>query len=465
MTDISLNLAVSDLGDYLSLSSSAPLGLREIAEAIGMPFPVSGLSCRTLGTRLAKARTLEVQADPPPDHEGQTWSADIVGGHTWLADADGPEFAWVQVEASSEEYDTPVVALAGTVINPETSTSDFPFTHPFGTDWECYVDVDPKFRGVLSPVNGASGESDYKTAANQALYAPKTGSHQGVLGIEWEGQLVPSPFRPAAGDRIALFGRWVLDAGHNFHTEMHPPLLMVSANAPGQQPDGGVWTQATITSRPYLVSQAWPEGSFRAHLENEIEKIPLHSLRIEAHPTVWPVPFSGRQSMTMFLRTSIAPPPGKPLQVQYALTARSGVSVAMSPAPPDGVQISITFDPAAYQAAPLPPKNEISISPQTLLGEAGLPPAVATLGELMAFVASAGLLEYNAWLGALTGVAAAIVAEGIKTDSYTMPESWQPSAAPALTTADVAGLGGAASVTLDNEQPYPLYGWVNVGWG
>ena len=37
-----------------------------------------------------------------------------------------------------------------------------------------------------------------------------------------------------AGCRVAVLGRWILDNGHavdeQFRTEIHPPLLMASAN-------------------------------------------------------------------------------------------------------------------------------------------------------------------------------------------------------------------------------------------
>jgi len=268
-------------------------------------------------------------------------------------------------------------------------------------------------------------------------------SHQGVLGVEWDAQLVPSPYRPTEGDRIALFGRWIIDAGHkDFHTEIHPPLLMVTAS-------GGTSTHARITSRPYLVSQHWPEGSgsFREHLITELKKLPLQSTRLEAHPTVWATPFRGRQSMTMVLRASTSPPPGKTLQVQYALTARSGVSVAMTPALPDGVQIDVTFDSASYQAPSLPPRSDVSIDVNQLASQAGAGTA-EVFGEI--------------FVGFTDPIAEGFIREGIKTDSYTLPPSWQPPFATSPTVVDVAHLSGVISVTVNDQQPYPLIGDVFI---
>ena len=270
-------------------------------------------------------------------------------------------------------------------------------------------------------------------------------SHQGVLGVEWDAQLVPSPYRPTEGDRIALFGRWIIDAGHqDFHTEIHPPLLMVTAS-------GGTSTHARITSRPYLVSQSWREGSFRNHLIAEVAKIPWQSLRLEAHPTVWATPFRGRQSMTMVLRASTSPPPGKTLQVQYALTARSGVSVAMTPALPDGVQIHVTFDSASYQAPPLPSQQtHPSIDVHQLASQADAGAGTGEgFGEALVFI--------------INPLDEAIIREGILTDYYTVPPSWQPPYPTPPKVVDVAHLNGPISVTVNDQQPYPLIGDVWIG--
>jgi hypothetical protein len=53
-----------------------------------------------------------------------------------------------------------------------------------------------------------------------------------VLGVEIDQDLVSQEFREwlTEGDRVAVFGRWIVDCGHDdFHAEIHPPLLMVAA--------------------------------------------------------------------------------------------------------------------------------------------------------------------------------------------------------------------------------------------
>ena len=73
-----------------------------------------------------------------------------------------------------------------------------------------------------------------------------------LLGVEIDAGLVPAQFADfkrggvEPGDRVAVFGRWIVDCGHQlpikdengqdrhpgikaFRTEIHPPLLMAAA--------------------------------------------------------------------------------------------------------------------------------------------------------------------------------------------------------------------------------------------
>src|SRR5207302_7405860 len=124
---------------------------------------------------------------------------------------------------------------------------------------------------------------------------------KGILGVETDQDLVPLEYRAREGDRVAVFGRWIVDAGHSdFHTEIHPPLLLVTARQGG----GAVTTQSfppaeatsvRVISRPYFVSQEFGDGALRQHLKNEIRKLEeiFASTRVEAHPHIRPKPFAG----------------------------------------------------------------------------------------------------------------------------------------------------------------------------
>jgi hypothetical protein len=70
----------------------------------------------------------------------------------------------------------------------------------------------------------------------------------GTLGMEIDHDLIPESYLPRDGDRVAVFGRWIVDCGHGdndqgvsgFHTEIHPPLLVAS----GRQTDDGFFRGA-----------------------------------------------------------------------------------------------------------------------------------------------------------------------------------------------------------------------------
>jgi hypothetical protein len=50
-----------------------------------------------------------------------------------------------------------------------------------------------------------------------------------LIGVEWETDSFPERFWPSPGDRVSVFGYWILDCGHadpqgNFYTEIHPSV-------------------------------------------------------------------------------------------------------------------------------------------------------------------------------------------------------------------------------------------------
>jgi hypothetical protein len=47
---------------------------------------------------------------------------------------------------------------------------------------------------------------------------------QDTLEVEWERDHFPEVFRPTTGDRVSVWGYWILDCGHDYKTEIHPPV-------------------------------------------------------------------------------------------------------------------------------------------------------------------------------------------------------------------------------------------------
>src|SRR4051812_43250770 len=244
----------------------------------------------------------------PADHR-PTWPSNLVGGKTFLT-LGAHKYDWVSIIDPESEYEQPAVGLSGTVIGPEVSGSDNPFLHPFLNDYEFHVAPDPRYFDLLAPRMTDRSYVNATAVANTkfGLKVP------GVIGMEWDGRLVPAQFKAEEGDRVALFGRWIVDTGHDdFHTEIHPPLLMATGRRARSQQQVETRSKAeddattvSVITRPYLVSQEFGDGGLFEHLIKEIAKvlspiIPL-SLQVEAHPRLLEMPFTGLNIVTFKMR-------------------------------------------------------------------------------------------------------------------------------------------------------------------
>jgi hypothetical protein len=431
------------LGAPLLLCLSAALSCGRVDPAASRSAPGS----QRPKTAQATAPILETDHGNPPYLVGgvdQTlspgWASDICGGKTFLKHHVPPD-EWMPVFGS--EVDDPLVGFAGTLVeDPQISNLDMPFTHPFGTDWEFFVAPDQAYASLLAPSNGctdftptgecvnsiANTDGELRDAVENAHregFALPTSplGVQGLLGLETDQGLVPPDYRGRVrkGDRVAVFGRWIADCGHeDFHSEVHPPLLMAFAR-PTTGSAGQPVTFSEVISRPYLVSQTFDDGSVRRHLFNELLKgvavpdcpgvgtivdlvngaleaalgdeaesggcrgpcladvcapvcctycvspelwftVPC-TTRFEAHQRFLPKPFAGLQRMSYIVRP---PSPrvcaGHKLLVTSHFTVRHGVSASIEPFTADAARVVITMDEGQYTAPPLPPKVDLSLS-------------------------------------------------------------------------------------------------------
>ena len=157
-------------------------------------------------------------------------------------------------------------------------------------------------------------------------------------------------FNVQEGDRAAVFGRLIADAGHNhfndggYCAEIHPPLMLATARV--VQVNQRATTRALFTSRPYLSGQTLCEspdddpyvdgqnddGSLKDHLESEVIKVEtFRSSALEAHPKVKSKPFDGVHLLHFVVR-----PPRPPghldtelnLQISFRFTLRSSCSAS-----------------------------------------------------------------------------------------------------------------------------------------
>ena len=172
----------------------------------------------------------------PPDRNtkpGADWAYD------WV-DADGgtfpvgnlkrplqPALEWIPVFDKNDEYDTKMAAVAGNVVTADISGNDVPFTHPFGIyDWECTVAPDKGFEVLFAPSNTlgpdlrGSGEYQFAMYWARAVYGLDP---PGIIGVETDHGLIPPGFEPVEGDRVAIYGRWIVDGGHTpYHSRSTP---------------------------------------------------------------------------------------------------------------------------------------------------------------------------------------------------------------------------------------------------
>ena len=127
------------------------------------------------------------------------------------------------------------VAVSGVVVAPHASGNDIPFHNPFGRDFEFGIVCDPEYESLLAQANRLPPPLEYPLTEGELAWndAHRVGfpTPAGVLPLEIDGNLVPELDYSACwrgGNRVVVYGRWhPVDAGHDdFHTEIHPPLVM-----------------------------------------------------------------------------------------------------------------------------------------------------------------------------------------------------------------------------------------------
>jgi hypothetical protein len=306
-------------------------------------------------------------------------------------------------------------------------------------------------------------DSEYQTA-NTAAHTIGLPAPKGVLGVEIDRGLVPEAFQAGVVEktRIAAFGRWIVDCGHeDFHTEIHSPLVLATATVgppPAGRQGASQKTSVKLWSRPYTVSQKWSEGNFIDHLLAEVAKvettifgIPL-STRVEAHPTVFTTPYDGRP----YIKLLVQPPPqkhGGPLQlpqqllVSFHFTHRTGVAIRVYDAGNGTVGIIIVL--GDLNPATLPPKHDLTVQ-------------WSELGDKYSYVIDALQI---ADILTLDIASAWILNRGILTDIYDSPQASSPlDNQNVVNAAAIGALPQEAGLSEDDKQPFPLYGWLDVWW-
>jgi hypothetical protein len=411
-----------------------------------------------------------------------------IGDTSWATSSGGTfpvhrGVEWFQPLALTDEYDeTSLVGCSGWVIVPDDSGADMPFDHPFGFDWEFHIVLDDDKNGYPALLSPASLTGDDRLEAAQALGLPVA---NGLLGVEWDQGLLPRSFRGQVnhGDRVAIFGRWIIDDGHDFsgffRTEIHPPLLVATGSVQ-QDSDGSQVTRILLMSRPYLPGQTYclnpadayedgtdDDGTFLDHLVKEIVKVMLlDSRQVEAHPKIKSHPFLGSHSLHMVVSPPPRPDGDYRLAVSFQFTVRDGCTVEVNP---DGesVDIVVALDSGKYSPPPLPERTERSYGPDELNKLAAGSGTDIIVGDAIVTAVEAALAGV---LGTGLGLFLAayvlyILTRGIRTDEYAaLPEVDIRNADSAVIDAAVNGIPDGAGIVADNSQAHPIFGWLEIGW-
>jgi hypothetical protein len=425
----------------------------------------------------APSRILEIQFQNPqlPSREDSSWAAS--GGDEYPLDSASE---WVQVLAPIEEYEGPnLVGCSGWVIEPDDSGSDVPFSHPFGFDWEFQIALDDdenEYPALLSPANTTPQEHSVELADALGLSIPN-----GMLGLEWDKGLLPASYRARVthGDRVAAFGRWILDTGHNeggyWRTEIHPPLLVATGSV--QHEGEAEVTRTLFMSRPYLAGQMYAvdpdnayidaiddDGPFFSHLVNELANvILLESRRIEAHPKVKSFPFKGAYRLHIIVRPPRRPAsPHDRLTVSFQFTVRSGCSVHVTSTSHDRIDVLISLDDAQYTPPDLPGRKEC-VYHRDELDKLSSGSGIKILILEALTIAVASRVPFVGW--ALAAYVVYIFSRGIKTDLYdSLPEIDVLESKNAVTNAFADEIPAGKGIVVNNEQHYPVYGWLEAKW-
>jgi len=275
-----------------------------------------------------------------------------------------------------------------------------------------------------------------------------------------------------------VFGRWILDTGHNFvkfwRTEVHPPLLLVSSSVE-KNPSAPASTRALFMSRPYLPGQHYAvnpanayldsvddDGPFLSHLVSEIAKvITLRSRMVEAHPKIKSAPFEGSYRFTLKVR-----PPAKPrgayrLAVSFQFTVRNGCSVEVTAADNETVEVTVTLESGKYTPPNLPARRGCVYSKDELnalsSGTGTDILAIDIIAPLVGFIVGGGLF--------LAAYIEYILQRGFKIDAYDpVPEVNVIDSSHAVFNTLPEDLSAGAGVVIDNAQPYPVFGWLDARW-
>jgi hypothetical protein len=228
------------------------------------------------------------------------------------------------------------VFITGVASDAELFGADLQFSHPFGGDFTFNTHLADRFLGLAQEVGTAGGNP----AGPGSIH---TEIERGLIPHSGLGDDFLEGFLPVDGDRVAAYGRWIIDCGHgDFHTEVHPPTFISFAH-----PEGNV-TVSHAFYNPYRVTELYsPNANYSNNITDNVrftdestKALPQYFVselirivtgehpQIIAHQllTTPDVP-----SVTWFVCAPGTKPDGGKLNASYAFTTRPGVKLTATP--------------------------------------------------------------------------------------------------------------------------------------
>lgn len=384
------------------------------------------------------------------------WPKIVCGNSTWLPGSSPKEWSSILDDKNFNDNNEIVGVFGIVVTKPHVSHEDVWFTHPFGFDWN--FDVGWKSNTNFNSLQSPQGITEKDSEAADARKAAISKGMQGVIHVEMDSGFIPPFYRAKKGNSVAVFGRWIVDCGHdNFQTEIHPPLMFVKAV--GQAAiGGGSFTESTVIGRPFMITQTFGKGkSLRNHIaEQTIKLLGLQTtgpfaaaFKYEAIPIILPNSFSGSHLMTFNIR-----PPRKALQnehlyLSYHFTVRTGVTVTFFDVN-DGygtIRVNVLFDELNYTPPTIP-----------LVVEETIP--IETIKKFNSDLSKA------LWVGQFGAAANPFVAialqKGVTTKRYNIPLYTEQN--DIKVSMNELRANNQAGIVVDNTQIYPIRGSMKVEW-
>ena len=367
-----------------------------------------------------------------------TYAADLITNGPGKAHV---RYEWGDVAPGLQAY------AAGTVNGVAFSSADLPFTHPFGPDVTFEMGLDKPYADLAQVVG--KGLSGIPPGALHTEIA------QGLVPHGPDGDYLAG-FTPAEGEWAAAYGPWVIDCGHDdFHTEIHPPTMLALAHVDGST------TVSNAFANPYIVTQLFnPDPATAADLAdtkrleapttvifpNYVVNLILGMLgqgspafqgmdRLESHTLIDVNRFAG--DITWYVCAPGTQPSGGTLDVTSNFTTRQGIDVTVTPRDEIGcAEVTASMGPS-YTAAPLQ-RKDCELDWDQLNMQAGL-----------------ALMRPDLDIRkAIKDLVPKSIAPKIERNPVV--DCYDPLEAPPV--------GTSGKAVVDDGQPFPFYGSVEVSW-